>query len=122
MFEISTDIDLHPNHAEVLIPKYQTWEDAWCIYNLIKRMHVELDFDLTAASYLGDYYKFGEKRGGPYWQYDTVMRLDKYGPCHLIPAYEERRKIEASEYGLNSEGAAIWSLRTKSPVEITYRD
>ncbi|MBK1792080.1 hypothetical protein [Persicirhabdus sediminis] len=120
---MTTGIVVSPYHIDLRVPKYQSQQDAIDMYNLIKQIHVEVGFDLTTASNQADYANYGEK-DDPIWSYDGVMRLDKYGPCHLISPFEENRQIHRSEsdhYGCKDGLYFGWSLRTEGPVEITYR-
>lgn len=95
--EIALDPQLAPMEVESLRYAY---EEVWDYYELMKRIHHEMGFDLTAGSFVENYYEFGETEGH-YPGFDSLFRFDRNGPSRLILPYEERRpfRTECDEDG-----------------------
>lgn len=98
------EVALDPNWAEFDVtgsPAYG-YEEIWEYYHLIKRLHLDVGFSLTAGSFEENYYKFGECEGTRPG-FDSLFRFDRNGPSRLIQPYEERRpfRLERDANGDN---------------------
>lgn len=117
VWRMSTDIDLYPSLAMDAIfvesPKY-TYGDVLDFYNLVKKIFVDVGFDLAAGCQNTAYFPFGYEGDDGYDE--EVLRFDTKGRCSLIIPYEERREMISKDAGVRSD----WLKDYSEPVPINY--
>jgi len=104
VWRLNVDIPLDPNLAQTDVEfcSLYCYEEVWDYYELMKRLHHEVGFDLTAGSFEENYYQFGESEGTRPG-FDSLFRFDRNGPSRVILPYEERRpfRTERDQNGNN---------------------
>lgn len=104
VWKMKIEIPLDPYWVQIDVERehHYTYDEVWDYYELVKRIHREVGFSLTAGSFIENYYQFGETEGNRPG-FDSLFRFDRIGPSRLILPYEERRpfRTERDEHGNN---------------------
>lgn len=111
-------IDIHPSYAfdyaSIQYKKYcqsisqmtyyYSMEEVFLVYNLIKKLYLEIGFDLAAGSRADEYLGYGERISTDEG-FDRLFRFDANGTNRLIKPYEEGRTIAKEDiYDGNRNG------------------
>lgn len=89
----------HPNNHNQ--KDYYTMEEVLTTYNLIKKIFLDAGFQFATAFSKDHYFCFGDQHSESVG-YDRLMRLDRIGVNRLIAPYEECRRIEMKDIGIDS--------------------
>lgn len=118
VWKMNVEVPLDPYWVEIDVEKEHlyTYEEVWDYYELVKRIHCEVGFNLTAGSFVEDYYEFGQAEGNRAG-FDSLFRFDRHGPSRLILPYEERRPfLDAHECAFDYEAGLNRSVIAAGPV------
>ena len=111
-------IDIHPSFAfdyasvqhklycenASIKTQYYSMEEVFLVYNLIKKLYLEVGFDLAAGTRADECPGYGERINADEG-FDRLFRFDANGTNRLIKPYEEGRTITTEDiYGANRNG------------------